>query len=140
VKNAEVGEYEGSRQLQPVEAVTDVETIQSGVGFTEGESPDDGQSTVSNAATDGGTKADERSAEGWEPDEDAEGVSASAHRVVATLVSSDTDAMSRDDLCKATAGRYPAQGYDASELENAIDVAISEEGWLVEDENGVRQP
>ena len=100
----------------------------------------DTQSSISDAATDGGTKADERSAEGWEPDEDAEGVTATARRVVATLVASDADAMSRDHLCKTTSGRYPSHGYSASELENAIDVAISEEGWLVEDENGVRQP
>lgn len=132
IENAEATTYDGSTQLVLKSGVTEVH-----------DKPEDGQSQLGSqnrAAADGGTQADERSAEGWEPDEDATGVRAAANRLVATLKASDTEAMSRGDLCKATAGRYPSQGYDASELENALDVAISEEGWLVEDEKGVRRP
>jgi hypothetical protein len=147
VKGAETSEYDGELQLVVGED-TAIERAQIGAGKTAGDDPAEDQNQLEasddtgdqEAATDGGTQADERSAEGWEPEDDAEGVNAAAKRVVATRKASDTDAMSRDDLCKATAGRYPGQGYDASELKNAIDVAISEKGWLVEDENGIRRP
>jgi putative DNA primase/helicase len=59
VKMAEVDEYEGTRQLQPVDGVTEVAEIQLGVGFTQGEPTEDGQSTVDSAATDGGEATNE---------------------------------------------------------------------------------
>jgi len=143
VKGGETGEYDGQLQLV-VGKETSIERAQIGAGATASEDPaeDQGQLDASDdtadqeAATDGGSEGDERSAEGWEPDDDAEGVKAAAKRVVATLVASDADGMSREHLCKKTSGRYPSQGYTKNELENAIDAAVSEKGWLTEDGDG----
>jgi putative DNA primase/helicase len=54
LKNAEVGEYEGDRQLSPVEGLTELVEIQAGVGYTEG--ADAGANQQVEAAADGGTQ------------------------------------------------------------------------------------
>jgi hypothetical protein len=58
IKNAKVGEYDGSRQLQVAGGVTEVDSIQAGVGYTEAQS--DTSNTLqasSERATDGGEES-----------------------------------------------------------------------------------
>lgn len=56
LKNIEVTEYEGNRQLSPVDGLTEIESIQAGVGHTEGPARDDGQAGLdgARAQADGG--------------------------------------------------------------------------------------
>jgi len=54
VENAEVGEHDSTRQLQPKDGLTEIRTIQPGVGYTEGQSPDYENQGQLPAATDGG--------------------------------------------------------------------------------------
>lgn len=53
LRNAEVSEYEGKRQLQHVEHVTTIEEIQAGVGHTRPRDPSDGQEQLAKADGDG---------------------------------------------------------------------------------------
>jgi putative DNA primase/helicase len=55
IKNAELDEYDGSTQLVVRPNVTETVDIQPGVGYTGGEEPDSGQSSISEStAADGG--------------------------------------------------------------------------------------
>jgi P4 family phage/plasmid primase-like protien len=54
LKNAEVGEHDGQRQLQ-VAPPTEIVQIQPGVGHTTGPTPDNDQQLTDTAAADGGT-------------------------------------------------------------------------------------
>jgi len=56
IEEAEVSENpnDGTRQLQPVDGLTEVHTIQPGVGYTAGPAPEGNQSQIASAATDGG--------------------------------------------------------------------------------------
>lgn len=49
IKNAEVREYEGKRQLTAVEGLTEIQEIQQGVGHTGGTAPGDGQGQLDDA-------------------------------------------------------------------------------------------
>jgi putative DNA primase/helicase len=53
IEDAEVGEHDGTRQLQPVEGLTEISSIQEGVGHTEGPTPEKNRQ-LADAATDGG--------------------------------------------------------------------------------------
>jgi DNA polymerase III alpha subunit len=54
IENAEVGEHESKRQLQPKDGLTEIRTIQPGVGHTEGQSPTDESQGQLTATADGG--------------------------------------------------------------------------------------
>lgn len=55
VENAEVGEHNDARQLQPQVGLTEIRQIAQGVGHTEASAPaDENQQQVTEAATDGG--------------------------------------------------------------------------------------
>jgi hypothetical protein len=58
IKNAKVGEYDGSRQLQVAGGVTEVDTVQAGVGYTEAQSGTSNTlQSSSQPATDGGDQS-----------------------------------------------------------------------------------
>jgi hypothetical protein len=79
IQHAEVSEYDGSSQLSFVEGLTEIGTIQHGVGYTEGEKPEDGQSGLDDASSameaDGGTVSKST------VPEDAEDANADARRL-----------------------------------------------------------
>ncbi|WP_161625191.1 phage/plasmid primase, P4 family [Halosimplex carlsbadense] len=54
IENVEVGEHDGTRQLQPKDGLTEIRTIQQGVGHTEGPGPDDESQGQLTATADGG--------------------------------------------------------------------------------------
>jgi putative DNA primase/helicase len=57
ILNAEVTEYNGTRQLTPVQGLTEIKEIQPGVGYTETPEASDNQDL--SAAADGGAEVDE---------------------------------------------------------------------------------
>lgn len=127
IENAGTTTFDGSTQLVLKPAVTEVHP-----------QPGEGQSQLDardRAAADGGSKADERSAEGWEPEPDAVGVGADAKRVVAALVAADEDALDVDDLKLATSGRYDQLKGDIDGIDAAIEKAC-EKGYLTETGDG----
>jgi len=56
IENAEVGEHKDTRQLQPKDGLTEIHTIQPGVGHTEGQSPTDDSQGQLTATADGGNE------------------------------------------------------------------------------------
>lgn len=102
--------------------------------------PDD-QQTVTQTVADGGAgRADQRSAEAWEPPADVEGRQADAKRVVAALVAAEEDALDVDNLKLAVFDRYSDQlNGKPDRVDAAIEAAISEYGWLVEDAGEIRE-
>lgn len=55
IENAEVGEHDGTRQLQPKDGLTEIRTVQKGVGYTEGPNPtDESQGQLSETVANGG--------------------------------------------------------------------------------------
>jgi P4 family phage/plasmid primase-like protien len=58
IRNGEVTEYEGTRELSLDAAIAELVEIQSGVGYATGPGRTDGQDGLENAAADGGTTTD----------------------------------------------------------------------------------
>lgn len=98
IENASVGKYDGAVQLTIRSGVTEIQEIQPGVGYTEGEDPGEDQDQLTDpsknadqtvtAASDGGTPhAGGDKTESSEPDDDsrvpddAEGLLADARRL-----------------------------------------------------------
>jgi putative DNA primase/helicase len=78
VQEAEVGEHDGTRQLQPVDKLTEIAEIQQGVGHTAHATPRaTPESDTTDAATDGGETAEADTS----PPADATGSKADARRL-----------------------------------------------------------
>ena len=151
VRDAEVTEYEGKRQLSPVEGLTVVTPIQPGVGFTEGATPDDAQGQLedqpqqSETASDGGTPdagdgdggLDEDAADGEESSvpEDAEGLLADARRLVELLEHRGVAMEENEVVVAATIDR---DLMDPERAKKALQYAVSEKGLIMETEDGYR--
>ncbi len=157
IENAEVTEYEGTRQLQPVEGITSFTVIQPGVGYSEGAEADGDQSDLAGSATpDGGATVrdsslgdvdetdDEPSTDAdvaaLEPPADAEGRQANAERVAATVEAADETLLDEQALTLAVADRYDSLTGRISVIEHALEAAVEEYGLLIETEDGYRRP
>ena len=104
LKNAEVGEYDGSAELTIQEGVTEVVDIQAGVGFIDGPQPADGQSQMEAKAsvTDGG--------------EPAEGADSDDDRVMNQDI--------RDRIAQETTKRIGGNGASREDLLDAVSSAL----------------
>jgi len=157
IENAEVTEYEGTRQLQPVEGITSFTVIQPGVGYSEGAEAGGDQSDLAGSATpDGGATVrdsslgdvdetdDEPSTDAdvaaLEPPADAEGRQANAERVAATVEAADETLLDEQALTLAVADRYDSLTGRISVIEHALEAAVEEYGLLIETEDGYRRP
>ncbi|WP_135534472.1 PriCT-2 domain-containing protein [Halostella pelagica] len=74
-----IGEYDGARQLN-LDAGTTITPIQPGVGFTEGEEPDDGQGTLDGASDDGESQQESVLADGGDTEGDGQSIDADVQR------------------------------------------------------------
>lgn len=124
IENAGTSEFDGSTELVIEPHVTEIHP-----------QPEAGQSQLEQdrAEADGG--GDERSAEAWEPPEDAEGSGPNAKRVVAALLADEEDALEVDNLKLAVFGRYPALKGKIDKVDAAIEKA-RDKGWIMEDNDG----
>jgi len=91
IEDARVSTYDGTLQLEIVRNTTEVTPIQSGVGYTEGDDPDDDQGqladtefTTVEAASDGGTEIEEPETEDQEDEPGLEGKKAIVNNRLAT--------------------------------------------------------
>ena len=147
VRDAEVTEYEGKRQLSSVEGLTEVTSIQAGVGFSEGATPDDSQgqleeqpSNTSQPASDGGqreTESDETKDE-ESPDasgipEDAEGLLADAQRLRDLLEDRPTP-MEKGDIVVAASMDQDLMPPDR--VKKALEYAVERKGIVIQTEEG----
>ncbi|WP_049984114.1 phage/plasmid primase, P4 family [Halorubrum sp. BV1] len=150
VENAEVydDDYDGTRKLAPVAGLTDVQTIQQGVGHTEGEEPGDAQGqldetpTQAEAEADGGQvpdvvddlapRDDEDDTTSSVP-EDAEGMLADARRLVELLEQRGIALEEREIVVAASIDRDLMGPERAKE---ALEYAVSEKGLIMETEDG----
>lgn len=147
LENAQVGKHDGQVQLTIREGVTEVKSIQPGVGHTEALAPAEGQEQLGDtvgeseqAKADGGqTDVEESPPDGAEsvPDEDgvpddAEGLLADAQRLVRLLN------LEREPLTKAslTAKAARKHDFDPERTETVIEYAVSERGLLIETSDG----
>jgi putative DNA primase/helicase len=125
LEDAEVTEYDGTRQLSPVEGLTTIQTIQQGVAYTEGASPGEDQASLSSP--------DERTAEtdgGSAVPEDAQGTLADARRLREVL-EREGEPMNRGALFAAA-----ADDLSPERAEEALRVAVKEKGFIMETEDG----
>jgi hypothetical protein len=115
VKNAEVDEYEGSRQLQPVDGVTEIQSIQTGVGFAPSSESGDSQDDLSGTATatDGGSEESQYDV----ADGDLE---SPREMVIRSFDDHDENALEAPKIAQIAAERY-----DRLDLESAISAVES---------------
>jgi putative DNA primase/helicase len=147
VQSAEVydDDYDGTRKLAPVEGLTEVQTIQQGVGYTEEPAPpaanqaqfDD---TAAEALSDGGISGERGgeddtsdSAESDVP-EDAEGMLADARRLVHLLEQRGV-AMEERELVEASIDR---DLMEPERAKKALKYAKTQKGLITETADGYR--
>ena len=124
LEHVEVTEYDGKRQLSYVEGLTEMDSIQQGVGFTEGEPPEEGQTSIDTEAvsTDGGLD------DGGVP-HDAEGANADARRLANHVGSR---ILSKQQIQTECADEF---GWDLERTEDLVEKAMSE-GLLEQPKEG----
>jgi putative DNA primase/helicase len=163
VQTAEVydDDYDDTRKLAPVEGLTDVQTIQQGVGYTEGEAPaaaNQGQldDTTAEATPDGGTPdagvvetdtEDDGGADaenGAEDDttsdedgvpEDASGLLADARRLV-ELLEQRGIALEENEIVVAASIDRDLMGPERAK--EALEYAVTKKGLIMETGDGYR--
>lgn len=119
IKNAELGEYDGSTQLTVRDGITEIIEIQPGVGHTEGSEPEDGQGDLDETASttaeaDGGTVPDSG------VPEDAEGAEADARRLADQVGSR---IMSKQEIQTECVDEF---GWEISRVADLIEKAFKE--------------
>jgi hypothetical protein len=150
LQDAEVywDDYDETRKLAPVEGLTDIKSIQRGVGYTEEiepDSDDQGQleTTSVEAAADGGTLETEPGEDTAAPPpdgndesavpDDAEGMLADARRLV-ELLEQEGVPLSENEVI--TAASMDRGLMDPDRAEQALCHAVEERGMIMETEDG----
>ena len=129
LKDAEVTEYEGTRQLSPVEGLTSIQTIQQGVGYTEGPDPGEGQESLSSADQTDAAETDGGSA----VPEDAEGLLADARRLVDLLEQRGVPLEENEIVVAASIDR---DLMDPKRAKKVLEYAVTEKGLIMETGEG----
>lgn len=132
IENAATSEYQNSTQLVIEPGVTDIHPA-----------PEDGQAQLAaeaQPAADGGSTTSTPEPDGFDVPADAEGSRANARRAVAALAASDATALTREELRKAMLSIHPKAGLQPQEMNHGIEAAVTEYGWLVEENDRYRRP
>lgn len=111
IHDVEVTEYEGKRQLSPVEGLTEIDEIQMGAGYSPSEETDTKQNLLGNGSV---------------PD-DATDINADAQRL-ASIVENNGSGMSKSELIVEATNKRDLM--DPDRAETAIEKAI-ERGYLI---------
>lgn len=127
IENAQIGEHNGQVQLTIREGVTDVRPVQPGVGYTEGETPDEKQDQLDDAPA----EAPQAASDGGVP-EDAEGVLPDAQRLVETLQRAGKPLEENKLVAEATLNHD--MGPDRAE--QALSHALGDRGLIIETDDG----
>ncbi|UXF50794.1 MAG: DNA primase [Haloquadratum phage sp.] len=131
IQDAEVGEHDGTRQLQVIDGLTELERIEPGTGYTEAETDD---TSEAGTAADGGTEAIEG------PPDDATGRKPNAQRIAKVMkregVTDQSDAL-KPPAIAAKMSMNPdsaeaALEYGASEMNPALFARQAGEYWLLD--------